>query len=245
MKGIYYPMSDFLHAAKGRRPSWAWSSLLQGREILLRGVRWQVSDGSRIQFWDDCWLPSSKDFKIHTARPPDCPLLLVRDFIDQRTKSWKEGDIRRWVSKEEAESILSIPFSQSAKMDFLVWHLESKGNYSVKTGYHVARESHLDECKTKASSSFQPPQAIWKFIWSINIPPKLKHFWWKTCCNFLATKENLFRRKCHSSPICSFCQKEPESIEHLLFRCGWTSAVWFGSCLNYKVDSCSIPSVMK
>lgn len=30
LKGIYFPYSSFLTAPKGRRPSWAWSSLLLG-----------------------------------------------------------------------------------------------------------------------------------------------------------------------------------------------------------------------
>lgn len=76
-------------------------------------------------------------------------------------------------------------------------------------------------------------------------PPKLKHFWWKACCDLLATKENLHKRKCQTSPLCSICSKESESIEHVLFRCDWTAVSWFGSNLNYLVDPKSIPSVMK
>lgn len=170
MKGLYYPNSNFLQAAKGNRPSWAWSSLLQGREILLKGIRWQVANGSKILFWNDNWLPSSQDFKVHTARAPDCPLVYVQDFIDQRSKTWKEADISRWVSQEEANEILSIPISHNGKVDFLVWHYEPKDHYTVKSGYHLARELQSAGAQPKASSSFNPPRALWKFIWSMNIP---------------------------------------------------------------------------
>lgn len=223
---------------------WAWSSLLQGRELLIKGIRWQVGNGSNILFWEDKWIPAAKDFKVHMARPPDCHLISVLDFINPHSKSWNEDELRKWISKDEVISILSIPISHIGKNDTLVWHFDSKGHYTVKSGYHLARELQSNDALPKASSSFQPPQDVWKFIWNINIS-KLKHFWWKACCNFIATKENLHHRRCHPSPMCPICSKEPESIEHLLFRCEWTTKAWFGSPLNYKVDSNSIPSVMK
>lgn len=52
------------------------------------------------------------------------------------------------------------------------------------------------------------------------------------CCNKLATKENLFRRRCASSQACPICSGALESIEHLLFHCAWTRAVWFGCDLG-------------
>lgn len=245
MKSVYYPNSDFLHASKGRQPSWAWSSLIQGREILLKGIRWQVGNGNSILFWSDNWIPISKDFKVHTARPPDCSVVYARDLIDARTKSWKEQDLRALVSKEEADAILSIPISQCGKEDFLIWHFTPNGMYSVKSGYHLALADSEAKLSPIASTSFQPPKGFWKFIWNLSVPPKLKHFWWKACCNLLATKENLHRRKCNPSPMCPICSREPESIEHLLFKCDWTIAAWFGSCLTYKVDTLAISSVMK
>lgn len=149
------------------------------------------------------------------------------------------------MSKEEADQILSIPISQHGKVDYSIWHPNTNGVYSVKSGYHLALAEHNAKLPPKASSSFEPPKSLWKFIWTLKIPPKLKHFWWRVCCNFLATKENLCKRKCSPSPLCSTCCKETESIEHLLFRCDWTKAVWFGSNLNYKVDTLAISSVMK
>ncbi|KAG5553929.1 hypothetical protein RHGRI_011706 [Rhododendron griersonianum] len=45
MKGLYFPNSSFLEAKKGHRASWAWMSLLHGRELLAKGLRWQVQSG--------------------------------------------------------------------------------------------------------------------------------------------------------------------------------------------------------
>lgn len=42
-------------------------------------------------------------------------------------------------------------------------------------------------------------------------------------------KENLFRRKCAPTNLCPICNSKMVSVEHLLFLCPWTLAVWFGS----------------
>lgn len=50
LKAYYFPHFSFLDAKRGGRASWAWSSLLTGRDLLLRGTHWQVMT------WDDIRL---------------------------------------------------------------------------------------------------------------------------------------------------------------------------------------------
>lgn len=52
---------------------------------------------------------------------------------------------------------------------------------------------------------------------------KIKHLWWKACCNAVPIRENLFARRCYPSP---FCKKELESIEHIIFKCWWVHQIW-------------------
>ncbi|KAL6210783.1 hypothetical protein ACLB2K_016015 [Fragaria x ananassa] len=42
LKAGYFVTSTFLDARKGSSPSWLWSSLLQGRELLHHHVVWQI-----------------------------------------------------------------------------------------------------------------------------------------------------------------------------------------------------------
>ena len=56
MKTIYFPNEDLMKAKHRTRPSWVWSSLLHGRELLEKGLMWQVGDGSDISFWEDKWI---------------------------------------------------------------------------------------------------------------------------------------------------------------------------------------------
>lgn len=61
------------------------------------------------------------------------------------------------------------------------------------------------------------------------------------CKNGLATKENLFCRRCAPSNVCPICNSEVESIEHLLFFCSWARAVWFGCNIMFN-GPCESPN---
>ncbi|XP_004298062.1 PREDICTED: uncharacterized mitochondrial protein AtMg00310-like [Fragaria vesca subsp. vesca] len=59
LKGIYYPHTDILSVGKESRASWAWSSLLDGKGLIVDGARWQVGNGELIHIWADKWIPTS------------------------------------------------------------------------------------------------------------------------------------------------------------------------------------------
>ena len=48
---------------------------------------------------------------------------------------------------------------------------------------------------------------------------KLREFQYKVLNCVVFTNEKLFRFGLTQSPLCTFCQKEYDSIEHLLFSC--------------------------
>ncbi|XP_043710140.1 uncharacterized protein LOC122659048 [Telopea speciosissima] len=48
LKSIYYPSSSFFLVQTGSRPSWAWRSILLGKQLLDQGLIWIVRDGK----WD-------------------------------------------------------------------------------------------------------------------------------------------------------------------------------------------------
>lgn len=240
LKGIYFPNSSFLQASRGGHPSWAWLSILHGRDLLSKGLRWQVQDGASINFWDDRWIPSLQNFQIQTAKPPNSTIQWVADVINARTGKWDAQKLASEVSFSDLDAILSISLPIIKRGDNLVWHHNANGIYSVKSGYHISNQSRLVADQFKPQSSFQPNPKLWKAIWKLNIPNKVKNFWWRVCRNSLASKENLFRRKCATSNVCPICNSHVESIEHLLFFCSWTRAVWFGSNILFN-GSCGAP----
>ena len=47
-KARFFPSSSIMEAADSRLDSYAWKSILKGRDVLLRGARWRVGSGENI-----------------------------------------------------------------------------------------------------------------------------------------------------------------------------------------------------
>lgn len=93
MRIRYYPDGEFLEARLGSRPSYAWRSIVFGRELLVKGLRRNVGSGERINVWLDKWLFDST---------PIAPLrkqiifdldLCVCDLINPQTRTWDRGKL--------------------------------------------------------------------------------------------------------------------------------------------------------
>lgn len=234
LKGLYFPNTDFLTAAKGSKASWAWSSLLEGRDELMKGLCWKIGDGKNVNIWNDGWIPSLPSFKL-SARPldDDCSVLMVSDIIGNGC--WVLNDIVQWISPAEKEAILRIPIPRKVTYDSLVWAHSKNGSYTVKSGY-VENVNKVTVAQVNASSSNVVPNSLWKEIWRLQVPPKVKHFLWRACSAALPTKVNLFRRKCSPNVMCPCCEKEAETLEHLLFFCDWAKRALFCCMLSVRVD---------
>lgn len=244
LKGLYFPHSNFLNAPRGARGSWAWHSLLHGRELLKKGIRWQIQNGASTLFWEDKWIPETRNCQLSTPPPTHSPIVHVSDVIDPIHKRWRMDLLCPLVSRAECRVIQSIPLSYEDRVDVLVWHPSKFGVYSVKSAYGVATSLIPEESPSHPSSSHQVPKDFWKQIWKVEVPPKIKHFWWRVCKNTLATKVNLHHRHCSPSSVYPICLSEAESIEHLLFDCAWTKSVWFGSKLNLRIDKGMVTNVV-
>lgn len=185
LKGLYFPRDNFMNTKKGPRASWFWNILLKGRDVLLAGMRWQVGNGKSINFWSDKWIPSSPHFLVRDAKGPFNPNSFVSDFIT--SGRWNISKLRDHVSDEVISDIKSIPLSLTNANDRIVWHYNSKGIYTVKSGYQIALKLAQDCSSHQASSSSVPDRTFWNLIWSISAQPKLKKFMWRVCSNALAT----------------------------------------------------------
>lgn len=64
LKARYFLNCSFLDAKRGRRASWAWSSLFDGRDILCNGAHWKVMSGKEIRVWVDRWVSHQVDLLL-------------------------------------------------------------------------------------------------------------------------------------------------------------------------------------
>lgn len=60
LKDRYFSQDSLFKAKRRGRASWAWSSLLERRDLIIRGgrgARWKVMNGNSIKIWVDNWVP--------------------------------------------------------------------------------------------------------------------------------------------------------------------------------------------
>ena len=165
----------------------------------------------------DNWIPGS----FSTSAVPRTPDLVddstVSSLINQSTREWNVQQIDLLVAPFMAQKIKAIPLCNSLWSDCIVWPRTRDGEYSVKTGYQLLVES---ENRGEASgSSSENLRSFWKGIWKMRIPNKIKNFCWRACSESLPTLANLHRRKVVTSPLCSSCGTNRETVLHALWEC--------------------------
>ncbi|XP_074303197.1 uncharacterized protein LOC141637622 [Silene latifolia] len=84
---------------------------------------------------------------------------------------------------------------------------------------------------------------VWKFIWGLNVPPKLIHFIWRACSGVLAVKSNLFRRHCCPDDICPSCGVDSETVLHALYLCPSIRQYWEASGFEELLSNTATTSV--
>lgn len=93
LRSRYYPNGSFLEASLGSRPSYAWRSIIFGRQLLEKGFRRTIGSGYETSVWMDKWL-----FGEVPMAPLRKPVLFevdlkVCDLINPQTKAWDRGKL--------------------------------------------------------------------------------------------------------------------------------------------------------
>ena len=137
--------------------------------------------------------------------------------------------IREKFSRDDMEAIIRIPLSRRDVPDTIVWLPNKDGVYSVRSGYGIARLLSKETNGMEESSSGQNKGLIWKRLWKLHLPNKIKIFGWRACHDILPTKKNLAQRRIIGDSVCELCQQGSESGIHVLWGCGVARDVWAGN----------------
>lgn len=66
------------------------------------------------------------------------------------------------------------------KKDRIVWPVHKSGEYSVKSGYPVLKDRIRVHISNKAWSSHCVDTEVWKCIWKLHVPVRIKNFFVET-----------------------------------------------------------------
>ena len=88
--------------------------------------------------------------------------------------------------------------------DVLICPYTNDGQYTCKTGYRFLKEEvEMDYVQVDSGTDIN----LWKGIWSLQIPNKVKNLLWRASRGAMPTKEALVRRTIIKDPLCDRCHE--------------------------------------
>ncbi|KAM5569502.1 hypothetical protein ABKV19_016829 [Rosa sericea] len=215
-KARYFPHNNFWQAELGDAPSFSWRSILAGRPVLKAGTKWRIGDGLQVNIWRENWIPNCPQYLLQ--RPVDTLVEIVADLIDSHSRQWIPDIVHAVFHPNVAEKVLSIPLSRRTALDRYYWHLERRGDFTVKSAYWIARPQALNNVLVTTSNG-DPFKEIWRRLWKAQVPGKVQICVWRACCNLLPTRERLTTKGYEGEIRCLLCNYMIEDTGHLFCKC--------------------------
>jgi ribonuclease HI len=173
---------------------------------------------------EEKWIPRPTTFSAQTYSHLVGEDIVVADLIEDNPVQWNRPFIFQNFGEEESTAICNIPLSRFHHDDKIIWRATKMGEFSVRSAYHLEKE-RTERLKGECSKGAKP-EAMWKMIWSLQIPNSAKMFIWRACNKILPTKDNLRRRKIIEEDSCFLCCRAIETTHHILWDCPSSQDVW-------------------
>jgi hypothetical protein len=238
LKEKYYPRGEFLTVPLGRQPSYIWLSIWNAWRLIREGMVWRIVNGRTVSIWNDTWAPILIGGYIQSPVSILSRNAKVSELLDDDTNWWNVSLVKEVFTVEETEAICCVPVCPRSSEDKLEWAHTKTGEYSVKSGYHLAKERF--KVDKGSCSNRDRNKTLWRDIWNIRVPNATKIFLWKACAGILPTKELLFRKHVTDDPLYPICSLEVETVGHILWHCPSARDVWM-EC-GRRLHKCSFNS---
>lgn len=185
--------------------------------------KWILGNGKRVLFWLDTWigdrplaisfrrlflLSIDKDIYVHD--------MLSAWELQSSTKPIWRRPLRGWeIDIENSLGDILRSLELRSWDDRLIWR-PNGGSYAVNFGYNQLVSHDADK-------------KIWNTIWKIKTPHRIRIFLWKIVHKILPSRSFLNVRFRVNNLICSWCNREVEDQDHILWYCSGAAKVW-SSC---------------
>lgn len=109
--------------------SWLWKSIINGRDLLKKGIRWEVGNKKKINLREDKWIPTIRGMKIRSNKPINNQIEKLSDVINIQERIWNEAILKEHIAEEEIEEIKrNIFISQNNQENRITWYHDKKDN---------------------------------------------------------------------------------------------------------------------
>jgi len=137
----------------------------------------------------------------------------ISEFI-LPSRCWDIPKLKQRLPHHIVDIVSNIPLHIDPFKDEWCWSLTRNGMFSTKSATWMCHD--LDRTSTWEG----------KWIWKINLPPKIKIFLWQIYHNSLPIRGTLLRRGMHIDVTCLLCQGDIESFDHLYIQCPCPKNIW-------------------
>lgn len=182
-------------------------------------MRWRLGNGHSNNIWSQPWLQNKDKYYVSSLPLFGLEHLTVHSLIDVESNSWNIEVTDQFFNKEDSQEIKMMPLFNLHDSDILILKVSTMGTYSVWSDYHILMETMVNKEALKVQGS-------WSTIWNLRIPPKIKHFLWRTLCGCLSTRTRLQTKGVPYSSLCSYCDINLENEWYVFFNCEQVKSVW-------------------
>lgn len=140
-------------------PLFLWRSILSGKRLLEKGLRWRVGDESRIRDFEDPWISQNTHFKPMSRLCFMQDRLVVSDLLDNR--QWNQSLIDVLFEESDITTIITTPICPIGGHDCLTRHFTQSRRFTVGSTYSLALRLHPINLMSSSSST---GKSGWSYI---------------------------------------------------------------------------------
>lgn len=178
----------------GHNSSFVCCSILSAKDVVVCGSRIQIGSEQNVLIGQDPWLPDINNGFTSSSLNETLAVPNVSSLMVSNQRQWDLDVISNLFNSRDKELILQIPFSYRKESDIWYWLHDSCGVYSVRSCYKLLTHS--------ASDSFT---SIWRTLWNLEVPSKVRNFLWRAITNVLPAADNLIHHRMAIRPTCFLC----------------------------------------
>ncbi|CAN0906681.1 Putative ribonuclease H protein At1g65750 [Linum grandiflorum] len=146
---------------------------------------------------------------------------------------WDEELLDELFTDRDVACIRRMQAPSGNEADGIIWQFSRDGRYTVRSAYRLGMEVLVDD-----TSLHQPGE--WSLLWSLAIPPRMRHFLWRVARDVLPTRGALRRRRLPISGECGLCAGVDETSWHLFVTCPIAITCWEVAGLLGKVEEAAV-----
>jgi hypothetical protein len=219
LRSKYKVTDSWLKEEPRKFSSHTWRAVERMKNLITKGACFLIGNGGSIDIWKEPWVPWLPGYILRPkSLTTNYPLLKVADLINPINNCWFEEKLLKLFDEESINAIKRIVIPAAPSLDKLIWILDAKGKFSVKSAFNInhAPAQIVDE-------------SLWSQLWKLKIHDRYKLLVWRIATGILPTRLTVAQKLGAGDSSCPLCQDCEESIDHLFFKCSVSRAIWFGS----------------